>query len=327
MSAALQHPLLDRRLILVTGKGGTGKTTVVASLALAAAQRGKRVIVIETGLDEHIPRLLAPNSGTAGYAGKTLLPGIDSMRIDPYEALAEYLSMKTGMRAPLHFVIRNPSFRQFMDATPGWRELITLGKIWQLEQSVDTKKRPLYDLLLVDAPATGHGLIFLEVPQVVASAVRTGTLHRNAEFVGTLLQDAQRTVLLPVALAEELPARETIELVARVRQKVGAPLACIVVNSVMPAPFPTGLENLDQLLGRLPQARQITGLPPLSAITRCAQHLRARFELNRRYVEMIHNETQLPVLTLPQIPHGIVSLSDLRVLAAALSRNRPVLPA
>lgn len=327
MSATPQHPLLDRRLILVTGKGGTGKTTVVASLALAAAQRGKRVLIIETSLDEHIPRLLAPNAGAVGYAGKTLLPGIDAMRIDPYEALAEYLGMKTGMHAPLHFVIRNPSFHQFMDATPGWRELITLGKIWQLERALDTKKRPLYDLLLVDAPATGHGLIFLEVPHVVASAVRAGALHRNAEFVEALLKDAQRTVLLPVALAEELPARETIELVARVRQKVGVPLACVVVNAVMPAPFPTGLEQLDQLLGRLPQATSIAGLPPLSVMTRCAQHLRARFELNRRYVDMIRDETGLPIVALPQIPHGIVSLSDLRVLAAALARHAQVLAA
>lgn len=318
------QPLLDKRLIVVTGKGGTGKTTVVASLALTAAQLGKRVLVIETSPDEHIPQLLAPNSGTVGYAGKTLLPGIDAMRIDPYDALAEYLGTKVGVRAPLQFMIQNTSFRQFMDATPGWRELITLGKIWQLERLCDTKERPLYDLLLVDAPATGHGLIFLEVPHVITAAVRAGPLHRNAESVEALLRDAKRSVLLPVALAEELPARETVELVARVREKMSAPLACVVVNSVMPAPFPPGLETLDEFLERLPQEQRIAGLPPLVVMARCAKHLRARFELNTHYIDMIRNETQLPVVTLPQIQHGIVSIADLRKLAAALGRSAQV---
>lgn len=325
VSISPANPLLDRRLIVVTGKGGTGKTTVVASLALAAAQRGKRVLVIETGADEHLPRLLAPHSGMVGYAGKTLLPGIDAMRIDPYDALAEYLGMKMGVHAPLQFVIHNPSFRQFMDATPGWRELITLGKIWQLEKLRDTQERPLYDLLLVDAPATGHGLIFIEVPHVVTTAVRAGPLHRNAESVATLLKDEKRSLLLPVALAEELPARETIDLVTRVRKKVGMPLTCVVVNSVMPAPFPPGLEKLDALLDRLPQEQQIAGLPSLATMTHCAKHLRARFELNTHYVDMIRTETQLSVVTLPQIQHGIVSLADLRNLAAVLGRSPQVI--
>jgi anion-transporting ArsA/GET3 family ATPase len=312
------RPLLDRRLVIVTGKGGTGKTTVAAALALAAAERGKRVLVAEVGIDEHVARVLAPGSSAVGYAGRELAPGVTAMHVEPYAALADYLGLQLRAKRTVDLVLRNKSFHELMDAAPGWRELITLGKIWQLEQMRGAAGAPRFDLLIVDAPATGHGLTFLDVPRVVVAAVRSGPLRRNAAAVEALITDPKRTLLLPVALGEELPARETAELVARVRAELGIALDRVVVNALEPAPFPSGLEDLDARLARLPAATALPGLPPVPVLAACAAHVRSRHALNRHYAREIARETRLPVVELPFLPDGIRGPGDLRALAALL---------
>ncbi len=310
--------LLERRLVIVTGKGGTGKTSVVAALARAAAQAGRRVLVAETGREEHVPRLLDPATPPVGYAGRELQPGLTAMRIDPFEALAEYLSLQLPVRGLVSRVLRNPGFRQLMEAAPGWRELITLGKVWHMAQGRRPGGAPEFDLLLVDAPATGHGLTFLDVPRVVSSAVRAGPLRRNASLVQQMITDPDSTLLLPVALAEELPARETAELVQRLREEVGVAVDRVVVNAVTPPPFPPGLEDLDERLARLPAELHVPGLPGPRTLARCAAHLRSRHRLNAHYVGAIEAWTGLPICTLPLLPQGVRGPEDLDRLGTAL---------
>lgn len=312
------RPLLERRLVIVTGKGGTGKTSVVAALALAGARSGRRVLVAEVGRDEHVPRLISPGARPVGHAGRALRPGLTVMRVDPFEALAEYLSLQIGVRSVVNLVFRNRAFRQLMEASPGWRELITLGKIWHLEQRTNASGIPLHQLLIVDAPATGHGLTFLDVPRVVVGAVRAGPLHRHAGWVEAMLTDPERTLLLPVALAEELPARETAELALRVQQDLRVPIDRVVVNGVVGPPFPPGLEDLDERLARLPADARVPGLPPPSTLAACGAHLRARFELNRHWSAEIARMTSLPLLRLPYLSSGIRGPDDLERLATHL---------
>lgn len=311
-------PLLDRRLVIVTGKGGTGKTSVVAALGLAAARAGRRVVVAEVGRDEHVPRLLRPGGRPVGYAGRELLPGLFVLRIDPFEALAEYLGLQLGLRSVVDLVLRNRAFHQLMEASPGWRELITLGKIWHLEQMKRPDGAPRFELLVVDAPATGHGLTFLDVPRVVGAAVRAGPLRKHAGLVEEMISDPARTLLLPVALAEELPARETAELAARVRRDVGIAVDRVVVNAVARAPFPAGHERLDERLRRLPPDLALDGLPSPGVLAACAAHLRARFELNRHWAAEIGRMTGLPTLELPALRDGIRGPEDLERLAPGL---------
>ncbi len=297
----------------MTGKGGTGKTTVAASLALAGAEAGRRVLVVEMGRDEHVPRLLAPGAPTVGYAGRELLPGLHAVRIEPYDALAEYLGLQLGLPGLVARVLRNRAFRQWMDAAPGWRELITLGKVWHFEQMRD-EGGPRFDLIVVDAPATGHGLTFLDVPRVVVSAVRAGPLRRHAEWVEALVRDGSRTLLLPVTLAEELPVRETAELALRARE-LHIPLDRVIVNAVAPAPFPPGLADLDERLERLPR---LPGLPEPRVAAACLRHLRTRFELNRHHLAEVTRVTGLPAVVLPLLPGGVAGPDALRRLGAAL---------
>jgi anion-transporting ArsA/GET3 family ATPase len=309
--------LLEWRLVIVTGKGGTGKTTVAASLALAAHESGRRVLVAEMGPGEHVPRLLEPAAASVGYAGRDLQPGLRAMRIDPFEALAEYVGLQIGGRALVERVLRNRGFRQLMEAAPGWRELITLGKIWHLEQMREDGT-PRFDLIVVDAPATGHGVTFLDVPRVVLSAVRAGPLHRHARWVEDLVVDPERTLLLPVALAEEIPAKETAELVARLRDEIGLAVDRVVVNGVAPPPFPPHLARLDERLARVPADTPLDPLPPAGVLAACAAHLRARYDLNRAYLETVATRTSLPVVSLPLLAGGVNGPDELRALAAAL---------
>lgn len=320
MTTEPQRALLDHRLIIVTGKGGTGKTTVATAAALAAAAAGKRVVLAELGDLEHIPRLLVSDPPPVGYEGKELRPGLTVMRIDPFDALADYLGLQLGMRAPVKMALRSRAFRQFLEATPGWRELISLGKIWHLEQTKNEDGSPTWDLIVVDAPATGHGLTLLDVPRVVASAVRRGPLHGNAIAVEELIRDAKRTLLLPVALAEELPARETAELTQRVQRDLSIAIDRVVVNGIAPAPFPRGLEDLDRRLAGLPdELPGLQVLPPPQVLSACASLLASRYELNHSYAEQIERDTRLPVVPLPYLDGGLCRPTDVDLLARILT--------
>ena len=314
--------LLERRIVIVTGKGGTGKTTVAAALALASADRGRRVLVVEVGPFEHIPVLLteAPDVTPieVGYAGRSLRPGLHVMRVDPFAALAEYLGIQIGSVRPVELALRNRALKQFLSGAPGWRELITLGKIWHLEQLRTPSGTPLHDLIVVDAPATGHGITFLDVPHVVRSAVKSGPLARNASRVSDLMRDPARTLVLPVCLAEELPTQETAELVTRIRTDLGMTIDRVVVNAVAAPPPVADPRGLQSALSLLAADLPFRTLPQAPSLAHAVEHLASRHALNTRYLREIEVRTGLPTNRLPLIARGIDGLAALRRLAAPL---------
>src|SRR4029453_12035360 len=129
-----QSPLGHRRLVIVTGKGGTGKTTVAAALALGAAARGKRVLVAAVDPGARLPALLAPRPVPLRYEPALARRNVWMCHIEPFEALGEYLGLQVGTRRLVDPILRQRGFRQLLLASPGWRELITLGKVWHFEQ-------------------------------------------------------------------------------------------------------------------------------------------------------------------------------------------------
>jgi anion-transporting ATPase len=311
------HPLDSRRLVIVTGKGGTGKTTVAAALALGAAARGKRVLVAAVDPDARLPALLSEHPRRLGYEPALARDNIYVCHIEPFEALGEYLGLQLGTRRLVDPVLRQRGFRQLLLASPGWRELITLGKVWHIEQMREGS-RPRFDLIVVDAPATGHSLTFLDVPRVVVSAVRAGPLRHHTERVEALIEDRTRTLLLPVALAEELPARETVELVARARTTLGVAIERVVVNAVHEPPYPADLAELDLRIAALPDDVALGALPSSRVLAACGGALRARAELNRYHVAAIARDTGLPTVTLPYLRDGLSGPDDAALLAEPL---------
>ena len=309
--------------MIVTGKGGTGKTSITASLALAGLAAGKRVLVAEMGLEETIPRLLAPGSPAVGYEGRILEPGLTVFRIDPFLALNEYLALRLrGMGSAFKFILRNKSFLQLLEAAPGWRELITLGKIWYMHQKTQADGSPLYELIIVDAPATGHGITFLDVPRVAISAIRSGPLRRHAGWVDEMITDPKNTCLLPVTLAEELPAREVSEMIQRLRSEARIVIDRVVVNNVMPRPMTKQLEPACESLEQLPRDLVLPGLPTPAVLQKCVRHLYNRYELNQHYLKEVQQHTQLPVVPLPHLSHGITGREDLSALVQALIQKK-----
>lgn len=290
--------LLDYRVIVVTGKGGTGKSCLAAALADAACRAGKRVVLAETGTTESVAAYFEPNPAPVGYAGRELRPNLHALRIDPNEALAEYLGLQIGLRRLAERALQTETFQQLLEAVPGWRELIVLGKVWHLEQKRDASKRPIYDLIIVDAPATGHGLTFLDVPRVVQQAVRAGPLSRHAGWVESLIHDRERTLLLPVTLPEELPILETKELVERARSDIDIAVDRVVVNAMPRARN----RDLTPILDEVPDDLPLESLPSIPVLRDLIGHVERRDDMAFRERARVSELCDLPIVDLPFSP-------------------------
>src|SRR3954471_1492281 len=235
-SARMAGNLLDRHLIYVTGKGGVGKTTVSAALGLAAAARGRSTIVVEVAEQHHMSRAFA-HAGVGRDREARLADGLYAITVDPQHALEEWLSRQVGGNA-LKVLTRSSAFQYFVAAAPGAKELITIAKIWELAQGQRwTKTNRTYDLVIVDAPASGHGLAMLQTPSTFGDIARVGPIQRQAYRVRDMLSDPDRTAYVAVALPEEMPVNETLELEGKLRDQVGAHLDAIVVNGLYPERF------------------------------------------------------------------------------------------
>jgi anion-transporting ArsA/GET3 family ATPase len=314
--------LLSRRLLFVTGKGGTGKSTVAAALASMAASRGIDTVLVETGERGGLAELAAadPVAAEAGDGREPVrvAPHLYFLRIQPEIALAEYLELEIGLRAPVAFLLRSAGFKRLLGAAPGWRELITLGKLWHLETRKAGRRRR-YGLLVVDAPATGHGLSFLSVPRVVVGTVRLGPLRRHSESVQALLTDPERTLVVPVTLPEELPVRETLELMKSVRE-LGVATGPVVANAVDPTP---ALADPAAALDALSRIEPAEGLPRLCdprALRSAVAHALRRSALQREFLAELRAGVGAPVVELPFLEGGVRGPTGAAELGAALER-------
>jgi len=225
----------DRRFIFVTGKGGDGKTTVSAALARALAARGKRVLIAMCNAKERISAMFA--SEMVGPEIVQVAERIWAVNIDPEHAFQEYGRMVLRVPGLYRVVFQNRYVRSFLPAVPGLPEWAMLGKAWYHTTERDERGANRFDVVLLDAPATGHGLDMLRVPKVIIEVVPPGVLRRDAETAWKMFTDPMATSVVVVTMPEELPVTETLELVGTVDQELALPVGALVVNGVLPPLF------------------------------------------------------------------------------------------
>jgi anion-transporting ArsA/GET3 family ATPase len=225
----------SRCFLIVTGKGGVGKTTVCAAEAQALAAKGKRVLVAMCHAKERLSTMFG--SAPIGPQVVPVAPNIWAVNMNPTLAIEEYGLMTLKLRLLYTTVFDNKYTRAFLHAVPGLEEWAMLGKAWWHTSESDGAGGLKYDVVILDAPATGHGLDMLRVPKIIVELVPPGILRRDAEIARTLFQDPARCGVILVTLPEEMPVTETIELATALTGELSLPIAKVVVNGVMPPLF------------------------------------------------------------------------------------------
>jgi anion-transporting ArsA/GET3 family ATPase len=297
--------LRDKTLLYVTGKGGVGKTTVAAALGLAAAGHGRRAIVCEVAEQDRVSRAFARH-GVTRDEEVMLADDLWAITIDPEAALHEWLSKQLGGGPAGRLLGHSHAFQHFVAAAPGAKELITIAKVWELAQLErwDRHNRT-YDLVIVDAPASGHGIAMLTAPRTFGEIARVGPIRRQASKVSEMLSDPARTGYVAVALPEEMPVNETIELEARLVDAVGLGLDAIVVNGVWPERFSAA------------DVRRLRAADD-GEVVRAALVSHARAKAQRAQVRRLRGKTDAPVSTLPFLFEAEMGLPGYRRLASSL---------
>ncbi|MGH2873055.1 MAG: ArsA family ATPase [Solirubrobacteraceae bacterium] len=301
--------LLERRLIFVTGKGGVGKSTVATALGLVAARRGARTIVAELASQSRAAEAFARVSEP--FAELQLAPRLYAISIDPQSAMDEYLRVKTG--AVGQALSSSRLFGALAMATPGMRELLSIGKVWELAQlQRRTEGAGAYDLVIVDAPAAGHGAGLLRTPRSFEEMARVGPIARQAGTIARTIADPQFTAVVAVTTAEEMPVNETLWLAAALaEQELG--LDAVIANGLHPDRYAAAEAlTLAQARASLPSGPERAALD-----VALADHARATAE--HEQLARLRKGLQAEPIELPLLPCERVGPAELERLADALA--------
>jgi anion-transporting ArsA/GET3 family ATPase len=299
--------LLDKRLVFVTGKGGVGKSTVALALALAAAERGQRTILCEVGAQEHLSQVF--HSGQVGFHEVEMRENLWTISIDPDESMREYVLLQLKVKPMRDLLFRSRIFNYLAAATPGLKELVTIGKIWEL--TLDVRKArggKRYALVVVDAPASGHGVGFLQTPRTFANIARVGPIRSQAETLDRFICDAMRTGVAVVALPEEMPVNETAALERALADEVGVGVDRIFCNAVYPERFAEDdVAEIGLAAGR--------GTPATRAACRAAITESRRARDHREQLARLEELCEAPVSTLPYLFEPELGVDEIATLA------------
>jgi len=296
--------LFDRSFIFVVGKGGVGKTTVSAALALAAARRGKRVLVAMCNAKERLSYLLEVDP--IGPQNQSIVEGVDAVNMVPKFALEEYGMIVLKVRSLYKAIFDNRFVAAFLRGTPGLESWSMLGKAYYHTKEQDESGRKRYDLVILDAPATGHGLEMLRVPQVITDVSPPGLLRNEAEAALELFRDPARGGTVMVTLPEDMPVNETVELYAALRSELQMPVAGLVVNGVYPSLFDGEHAERCMALSRsLPAGSPIASLAEAARIRAVRERVQAD-AMARLSAELPVPRTTLPYLFMPEFRRGAI---------------------
>ncbi len=293
------------------GKGGVGKSTVAAALALMFAQRGARVLGIELDAPGGLSGLLGVALPRPGAIVETPA-GVSLTYFDGADALTEYLRRKMHLGRLADTVVEHPLYQAFVQAAPGVKELMAIGKVRD-----ELVLKSHWDFVVVDAGASGHALEYLRMPAATRATFRRGRVHREASRVHALLADPVRTAVHVVATPEEMPVLEAIETTERLRDELGLPLGRIIVNRHAP-PAPAAVAGALEVLAQMPiqDAGQRAAREQLQSVAR--QRL-GWLQIQTRGVAELEAATHARALLLPLLPSARFGMAELSALANALA--------
>jgi anion-transporting ArsA/GET3 family ATPase len=299
--------LFDRRLIFVLGKGGVGKSVVAAALGTAWARRGQRVVIAEVA-DQHRLSDLFPHREGARNTPTELTPGLFGFSVDVDKSTEDYLASHIRVRPLVDLLVRSRAFHNFAAAAPGLPELVTLGKVWELAVAIEDG-RPVWDKVIVDCPATGHGIALLETAGNVSDLAAQGPVREQAHRIEEVVTHPAATGIAVVARPEELPVTEAIEAIATLRAG-GFPVAAAIMNGMTPRRF--WAEDAS-VLGRVPTTEPTTAAAVRAAL-RADHHVRTE----QAHLAELADGTGMTPMVLPDLGPIVVGQSELELLADAL---------
>lgn len=304
--------IFDKRLILVCGKGGVGRSTVAATIAMMCAKRGRTTLLYQTNANDRIGGYF--HTQPVGTTVRELAPRLAAVNATPASALEEYGMMILKLKTVYDMVFENRVTKAFLRAIPGLDDYSLLGKAWY-HTTEERRGKPIWDTVVFDMPASGHSLSMLRIPWVISETVPDGPLTRDARTMQALLTDPARTATVLVTLAEEMPVNEARELDGKLRETMGIAPQLIAVNQIVPDVFPAGAPQ--KVLAAL---KSDASLPPkLAAVTRHAELMERRRALNERYLGEVRAWATTPVVELPLLFVKKLDAAGLEQLAQPLA--------
>jgi anion-transporting ArsA/GET3 family ATPase len=302
---------MRKRLLIVSGKGGVGKSTVAAALGVSAARRGLQTAIVEIAGRRDVASLLGAEAGER-LQEVEVYPRLHHVTIERRPALEEYLHDELPGPLPAGILARSRAFDLFVDATPGMAELLTIGKVWELAQAPRHKRRGRsYELVVLDAPASGQLIGLLTAPRTFGTIARVGPVARQAKAVERTLADPHLTAVIVVATAEQMAVSEALDLRDLLAEEVGVTPDAVLVNRVFPSRFS---ERDDNLLRAAPDDPAVCSARWFSARARAQQAELARLR---------DGLARVPVSELPFLFAHELGLDDVEQIATLLEGSLP----
>jgi anion-transporting ArsA/GET3 family ATPase len=322
--------LLDRRLILVLGKGGVGRSTMAASIAAACARRGRRTLLYQSNANDRFGDYFG--RPTLGPNPTELAPNLWGLNTSPSHALHEYGLMILKFQKVYEMIFENRITKAFLRAIPGLDDYAVLGKAW-FHTTEEKRGKPVWDTLVFDMPASGHSYTMLRIPWVIMETVPEGPLTRDARTLQGLLRDPARTAAVMVTIAEEMPCTEARELTAKL-EPLGIHPQRVLVNQMATDHFPAGSPQA-RLLAALkgnpapgkrtdPNLLAVAADPAstmlLTAVTQQSAMAKARRSLNEHYFAEIAATVPAPAFPIPYLSRPALSPGDIQHLSTLVER-------
>jgi anion-transporting ArsA/GET3 family ATPase len=224
----------SRKLLVVSGKGGVGKSTVAAALGLALARPGARVLLLELDPRESLYQLLdVPPSGGSVVR---VLPGLWVQNLQARSVLDAVVRDQVRIEMLWSRVLKSPVYQHFAEGAPGLKELAVLGHVLRVVRGIAGDEYPEIDIVILDAPATGHGLSMLAAPALVSEVIHDGPFAHMGRELSEFIADPARCGILVATLAEEMPVQEALEMIDGLERRMHRRPEAVIVNSLYPAP-------------------------------------------------------------------------------------------